>query len=84
MQNDKIETKPKKTLTGEADFVAEMTRQRLTEWANRQVCRVQPVIPDEERGSPYLDHAASKGWVTTRRDALTAQGFKVAAAYLRR
>lgn len=73
-----------KALSGEQDFVAEMARARLVVWADRQVRRENPVIPSEELGTVYLEHAALKGWVTARRDAVTASGFKVAAAYLRR
>ena len=77
-------TKRKPPMSGEADFVAVMTRQRLADWADRQVRRVQPVIPEADLGTPYLDLAATKGWVTTRRDGVTAAGFKTAAAFLRR
>lgn len=78
--------KPKaaKSLTGEQDFIAEMARRRLTEWADRQVRSLSPTIPPEDLGTAYLDHAASKGWVTATRSGLTSAGFKVAAAYLRR
>lgn len=78
-------TKPSpKALSGEQDFVAEMARARLVEWADRQVRRVVPVITLEDQGTTYLEHAAVKGWVTARHDGVTAAGFKVAAAYLRR
>lgn len=73
-----------KALSGEQDFVAEMARSRLVEWADRQVRRTSPVIASEDQGTAYLEHAAVKGWVTTRHDGVTAVGFKVAAAYLRR
>lgn len=80
-------TKPKispKALSGEQDFVAEMARAHLVEWADRQVRRISPVVPSEDQCTAYLEHAAVKGWVTSRHDGVTAAGFKVAAAYLRR
>lgn len=80
-----IKVKPSpKALSGEQDFVAEMARTRLVEWADRQVRRASPVIAHEDQGTAYLEHAAVKGWVTSRLDGVTAAGFKAAAAYLRR
>lgn len=78
--------KPKKAaLSGEEDFLAEMTRKHLAEWADRQVRQVAPPVPDDQPAlGPYIDFAVQKGWTAAKGGRVTAAGFKVAAAFLRR
>lgn len=71
----------------ETEFIEEMTRSNLVQWADHQirfgVGENAPPIPVTE---PYLSMAVEKGWVSVKgeRPKVLAKGFAAAAAYLRR
>jgi len=70
---------------GEQDFIIEMTKRCLVNWADHQIqfrCFPQNKYPDQEY--LYLRVAQEKGWISKSGDRVLATGFKVAAAFLRR
>lgn len=67
---------------GQLDFVTERTKQQLTLWAHDQLRQGWFHVTDD--ATLYLSFARSKGWVKKGADEMTAKGFGVAAAYLRR
>lgn len=71
-------------MSAEDEFVGERAREYLVEWATRQVCGENPVIPEKEREGRFAAWALQKGWISSNRDRVLAVGFKTAAAFLRR
>lgn len=75
---------------GEQDFINEYTRQLLVGWAHQTLTSPEnPLYLTDPTvsGSPtsiYATHALNKGWITKDGNRVTATGFGVAAAYLRR
>lgn len=83
LEDETLPAKPKKALSGEQDFIAENTRLCLVRWADRQCRGFITAVEEEDKGSVYFTYAVSRGWLTSKEE-VSAAGFKVAAAYLRR
>lgn len=73
----------------EVEFINQYTRQLMVEWA--ALCIAKGNLPEEvfapERAevNPYVAWAHQKEWITKRAPRkLTAAGFAVATAFLRR
>lgn len=66
---------------GEQKFLHEYTRTLLVQWAAHQLIFGEIPKPDgKEKGAlVFLEHAASKGWVTKDGTKLTSTGFSSAA-----
>jgi len=80
----------------EEAFIDQYTRKLMVDWAAHMILysdgsivkeAVQDDLHPEVRYdlNPYIDHALAKGWLTKREPhRLTAKGFGVAAAFLKR
>ena len=70
---------------GEQDFITERAKQLLTMWADHQLVYGSMPSDDDSGWWPLcLQRAQSKGWVSADGTRVLAQGFKTAAAFLRR
>lgn len=68
---------------GEQNFIEQMTKHRLVDWATLQI------ISGDGRGVMvsclpiYVDYALERGWITKNRETVTSKGFEVAASCLK-
>jgi hypothetical protein len=74
---------------GETDFINEHTRHLLsTIWAPNQISTgriwADEGMPFVNKCEVYLEHARRRGWISSKEDKVLGQGFKAAAAFLRR
>jgi hypothetical protein len=71
-----------KPTKGYLDFINEKTRDLLSQWAHEAV---QGKSLNLKGLDSYVEHAVNKGWLTKSEPrSLTSDGFKTAAAFLRR
>lgn len=75
---------PPTPISAEDEFVAEMCRTYLVQWADRQVRDPASLAIPEDAPPRYVEFARQRKWVSADGKKVLAQGFKVAASYLRR
>lgn len=75
---------------GEFNFINEFTRTLLVKWCDYQLrygempkCDISGYAPSKT-SALYVEFAQSKGWVSKDGTKVLSNGFKVAAAFLRR
>lgn len=69
--------------TAQEDFFVEYTRARLVEWCAQECLAGKASLEDQHTN--LIQMALEKGWLTKRQPhAITAKGYGVAAAFLRR
>jgi len=81
---------------GEQDFIHQQTKHLTVVWANRQLqSEAECLLPTEAlthgitfkflpHEALFVEYARTKGWISKVKDALTAAGFKQAAAVLKK
>ena len=70
---------------GELAFIDQYTRSLTVGWADHMIRHPEGSILSETVAPVYVEHALVKGWLTKRLPhRLTAKGFQVAAAFLKR
>ena len=70
---------------GELNFINEMTRKHLADWADAQL--ITGELPQSKlKGlDPYVEHAVAKGWLSKATPhRVSSKGYQTAGAYLRR
>jgi hypothetical protein len=73
------------------DFTDQYTRKLLVDWAHHEVAAGHPVEAQPCSPSPcaygqviYVEYAIEKGWLVKDGSRVSAKGFAIAAAFLRR
>lgn len=71
-----------KPTKGYLDFINEKTRDLLVRWAHENATGKPLSLNGLD---PYVEHAVNKGWLSKSEPrSVTSDGFKTAAAFLRR
>ena len=69
----------------EQDFIDQYTRSLLVKWANVSIQEGHLPEQFDRASNVYVEHALERGWLTKATPRrLTAKGYAVAAAFLRR